>query len=382
MQTIGILLPRSTYYNNIAFEMHAGLREGLKHAGRDDLRIITENIGFGAEKQTVYRAAEKLLLEENADVVFAYIGHRTAQLLRPLFMSANRLLIVLDAGASLPQEWPPSTHVYFHSLNNALGAWLTAERARRDGFSNGGMVTGYYDGGYLHTMAITYGFTSGGGTMAFNVATGYRKEDYNLAPLQEHLATTPDACLLGLFSGDFAEWCYRDMQTLFPGQQPPMYAAPFMFEEKMLSNSTYCSNVKGIAAWSRSLANTANQQFCAALENAGREASLFALLGWEAATLAAETARLMQEHKNDARKAGEALNSFRFESPRGNIYFDSTLQCSVAPMYEAELHDDGNGKCKLHITGEAKEADAAWKKLTALPIGEQTSGWFNSYVCN
>ena len=106
MQTIGILLPRSTYYQTIGFDLFEGLRSGLRHLGRSDIKIITENIGFGAEKQQCYRSAEKLLLEENVSVVIAYIGHRTAQLLRPLFLAANKMLIVLDAGANLPNEWP------------------------------------------------------------------------------------------------------------------------------------------------------------------------------------------------------------------------------------------------------------------------------------
>src|SRR3989338_2192712 len=100
MPKIGVLLPRSSYY---------------------------EIIGFGADKNSVYRAAERILLDENIAVVFAYLTQRSAQLLRPLFMAANRLLIVLDAGANLPQEWPTTPNILYHSLHNSLGAWLSGK---------------------------------------------------------------------------------------------------------------------------------------------------------------------------------------------------------------------------------------------------------------
>ena len=128
MQTIGLLLPRSTFYETIGFDLYEGLRSGLLQLGRDDIKIKTENIGFGADKQQCYRSAEKLLLEDNASIVIAYIGHKTAQLLRPLFLAANKILIVLDSGAHLSQEYSSSPNIIYHSLHNALGASFRQER--------------------------------------------------------------------------------------------------------------------------------------------------------------------------------------------------------------------------------------------------------------
>jgi branched-chain amino acid transport system substrate-binding protein len=383
MQNIGILLPRSTYYNGIAFDMQCGLREGLKKSGADDLRIISENIGFGAEKQPVYRSAEKLLMDDNVEVVLAYVGHRTAQLLRPLFMSANKLLVVLDAGAHLPHEWPVSSNIFYHSLHNSLGAWLAAEWATRDGFKTAGMLTNYFDGGFLHTMAITNGFTHSGGKIGFNIATGYQPVDFSLEALKEHLAAYPDACLLPIFSGDFAEWFFRDIHTLFPDRSLPAYLPPFMLEEQMLKNSVYPGeNAKGIAVWSKNLDSEANSEFVAAIKAARREANLFSLLGWEGASLAAHAVHLMNEHNGDARVVAEDLHKFSFLSPRGTITVDAATNNTIAPMYQAKMKDDGSGHSELHITGEAENTLEAWKKIRSLDLGETNSGWFNSYVCN
>ncbi|MFM2017861.1 MAG: hypothetical protein RL007_1517 [Bacteroidota bacterium] len=383
MDKIGLLLPRSSYYQSIGFELFDGFRSGLKQYGHDEVKVVTENIGFGADRQQVYRSAEKLLMEENAGIVFAYVGHRTAQLLRPLFMAANKLLVVLDAGANLPQEWPVSANIIYHSLHNSLGAYLAAQRAVHDGFSQGGMVSNYYDGGYLHTLAITNGFINKGGTICFNHATGYTPEEFKLNPIVEHVDKFPDSCLLPVFSGDFAEWLYRDLKKLFPEKLPPLYLPPFALEETMLSKSVFPGpSAYGIAAWSKHLDNTENRIFTEAMAESGRNANLFSLLGWEGARIAVEALARMTENKNDAWLTGEQIKTFRFQSPRGEIYFDAATNTSLAPMYEAQLEDDSSGNCRLKITGDAKETSAAYTAMTAPPLENVISGWYNSYTCN
>ena len=71
MNKIGLLLPRSSFYNTIGFDLFEGLKSGLKKIGRDDIKLVTENIGFGTDKQQCYRSAEKLLLEEDVDLIIA-----------------------------------------------------------------------------------------------------------------------------------------------------------------------------------------------------------------------------------------------------------------------------------------------------------------------
>src|SRR4051794_32562428 len=125
MQTIGLLLPRSTYYTGLSFDLFEGVRFSLNFLEREDIRVVTENIGFGTDKQLCYKAAEELIMHQNATVVLAYIGHRMAQVLKPLFQASNRLLIVLDAGANVPHEWPETPNIIYHSLHNSFGSWLT-----------------------------------------------------------------------------------------------------------------------------------------------------------------------------------------------------------------------------------------------------------------
>jgi branched-chain amino acid transport system substrate-binding protein len=384
MNQIGILLPRSTYYETVGFDMFEGLRSGLKHAGRDDIKVFSENIGFGTDQQNCYRIVERLLMQENLTVVFAFISHRTAQLVRPLFMATNRVLVVLDSGANLPQEWPESPNIFFHSLHNSLGNMLIAQKAVRDGHRKLSIISGYYDGGYLHTHAGFLGATASGGEIVFNHATGYKREEFSMLPLKTFREQEPDHALLSVFSGDFVQWYFEELNTHFPGEQVPVYLAPFALEETTLKDAAFPGkNVSGVAAWSRELKNPENAAFIQSVEDAGWHPNLFSLLSWEAATLAIHLLDAMKEHKNNGKLAVQSLKDLRFDSPRGEIRFHATAQTTLAPLYAATLLETASGNCQLSITGEiaTNEIEAAYEEMIAAPLDNATSGWYNSYTC-
>lgn len=382
MQTIGVLLPRSTYYTGLSFDLFEGLKASLRELKREDLRIVTENIGFGTDKQQCYKAAEQLIMHENAQVIVAYVGHRMAQVLRPLFLAANRLLIVMDAGANVPQEWPESPNIIYHSLHNAFGSWLTAKKAVRDGFTLGGMVTGYYDGGYLQTWGISNGFTQAGGQIIFNHATGYSREDFSMEPLKNYLQEYPESALLSIFSGDYVQWYFSALKGVFGNEQLPIYLPPFALEETMLQGAVYPGNkTQGVAVWSKQLKNEQNQQFIDVITTSGRTPNLFSLLAWETSVIAVQAMELLKENSFNVQHTTEALNNFSFESPRGTIRFHSGTKHTIAPMYEAEIIDDGNGHCAVQIGAVIPETEADFETFIAHPMENSVSGWYNSYTC-
>jgi branched-chain amino acid transport system substrate-binding protein len=381
MLKIGILLPRSTYYQTIGFDIFEGLKSGLDTLQRNDLKVVTENIGFGADKQTCYRCAEKLLLEENVSIVLAYIGHRTAELLRPLFLAANKILIVLDAGANLPNEWPKCPNIIFHSLHNALGAWLTARKATQDGYLHGGMVTGYYDGGYLQTYSISKSFETNQGQIKFNHATGYVKDDFTMKPLEPHLNENDNSALLTIFSGDYTQWFFEDIKHHYGTRNLPIYMTPFGLEEMMLESAVLPSNrVKGIVSWSKKLENKENKDFLKSMEDAGRKPNMFSLLGWESASLACIVVDLIVYKKKNLTEILTELETTEFESPRGKIEFDIQTNTTLAPMYEVILIDN-NGFCETKIEGQIDDTKTEFEKLAKLPLNGATSAWHNSYTC-
>lgn len=382
METIGILLPRSTYYAGLSFDMFEGFRSSLNHLGLNEIRIVTENIGFGTDKQQCYKSAEQLIMHENAKIVFAYIGHRMAQVLRPLFQASNRILVVMDAGVNVPQEWPESPNIIYHSLHNALGSWLTAKRAVRDGYSTAGMVTGYYDGGYLHTWGLASGYDDAGGSISFNHATGYSQADFTMEPLKEHMEQFPKSALLSIFSGDYVQWYFEGLKDVFGDQQLPVYLPPFGMEESMLEQAVYPGdNARGIAAWSKQIENKENKEFIDVIETAGRTPNLFSLLGWESAIIAKRLLELLKENNNHVQRSSDGINDFSFESPRGKVTFHPGTRTSIAPLYEARLEKNDTGNCTLRIESVITETETEFEKFIEQSTENAISGWYNSYTC-
>ncbi len=381
----GLLLPRSTYYASIGFDMYEGFQASLRQMQENNIQVITENIGFGTDQQNCYRAAERMLMQDNVSVVFAYISHRIAQVLRPLFLAANKILVVLDSGANLPQEWPTAPNVFYLSLQNALGNVLAARQAQADGFKHTAMVTGYYDGGYLHTYAAFLGHTLQGGQVVFNHATGYKREGFSMQGLKDAFQNLPvDTSLHAIFSADYVQWYFEELQQHFPQQELPVYLPPFALEEGMLKDAVYPGkNVKGIAAWARSLDNEQNHCFKKAMEETGREANLFSLLGWEAAIIALQLKELMKEHKNNGREAAKAFEGFSFNGPRGKVSFRPGSRHSIAPLYRAKVEATAQGTCMLSGLQaiDAAVLEQAYEQLSTSELNNALSGWHNSYAC-
>ncbi len=384
MQKIGILLPRSTYYGSISFDLFDGLKQGLKHLCRDDVIVVHDNIGFGTDQQLCYRATEQLLMNDEVSIVFAYVSHRTAQLLKPLFMATNKLLVVLDSGANLPQEWPLSSNTIYHSLHNSLGSWLSAKEASRFGYDKAVMVTGYYDGGYLQTHATHLGFSSQQGRIVNNFVTGYKREEFNFSSLSTWYAEQEGTCFLAPFSGDFVQWYFEEIKKQFSDSSVAIFLPPFGLEESMLAGAPYPNQeVRGVVCWSKHLSLPKNTTFLEVMESAGKRANLFSLLGWEASILADKALGLMEANRFDGRQTCRDLLEFSFEGPRGTVYFDAGTHTSLAPLYRALLKENKEGGCALEVLEEipADQVLDAYVEMSGVPLENATSGWYNSYVC-
>ena len=381
MKKIGLLLPKSTYYSTIGFDLFEGLKSNLKKLELEDLKIVTENIGFGADKQQCYRSAEKLLLDENVDLVVAYIGHRMAELLRPLFLATNKILIVLDAGANMPQEWSVCPNIIYHSLHNSLGAFLSSKLAVKKGYKTAGMITGYYDGGYLQTYSLSKSFENEGGKICFNHATGYKEEDFTMEPLTGFLNSYPDSAFLSLFSGDYVQWYFENIKNLFNNIDVPIFLTPFGLEETMLKNVICPSNnIHGIAAWSKNIINPENKAFIETIEASGKTPNIFLLLEWESAELVTKILSVLEKNKKVTDVAKE-LNGFEFKSPRGLITFYSKYNQTISPLYEASILPDENGNCLVKINSIIENTDLHFDDLYNQKLEGVTSAWYNSYVC-
>src|SRR5881398_4084670 len=173
---IGILLPRSTDYPAMGYDIVDGLRAGLQFTGQSSFEIFTENIGFGVDPTLSYARAEKLLLNDGVDLLIVYSDASNAEQLYPLAETFQKTLIVLDAGMQLPEI--NSAYCYHISLQGVHACRIAGMMAGQ-GNRKVLMATSFYDGGYRGPWGCDRGLSETGGSVCGNYVSGYKTAEFN-----------------------------------------------------------------------------------------------------------------------------------------------------------------------------------------------------------
>jgi branched-chain amino acid transport system substrate-binding protein len=384
VKKIGVLVPKSSHYGAIGVNLLAGLRNSLTYYGNNETQIIPKSIAFGAHKNEVYKAAEQLIVEEDVQLLVAYISNKMVQVIRALVMATNKILLVLDAGANLPQESPTSPNIFYISLHNALGAWLAAKYAIKDGYKEAAFTSCFYDGGYLHTYAIAKAFTHNGGNIIANHVVQYNEETFTMLPLHNLYEAGSTACTLAIFSGEYAQWFYKNITPPQKYSNLYVYAAPFTLEEQMLQKTPFPQvNVKGVVSWSATLDTPENNVFKQVVaQETDDTANVFHVLGWEAGQLIINVLSLIATHKKNILAISMELKQQTFNTPRGLLCFNNTHNTTLTPMYEVMLTEAADGNSALKINSILTDVQTDFEVMAQGDLKGATSGWFNSYVCN
>jgi branched-chain amino acid transport system substrate-binding protein len=380
----GILMPRSSLFPSLGLDVLNGLKESLKKQNvSEQVKLVTDNIGFGIDEPEIYAKAEKMLLLEDTDIVMVCADIRSIDMLQPLFTASNKILLAVNFGANLPDSWQPAPTTISHSLNFCLHAHLTGKLAAKETNQQAINVISYYDGGYRQCFCMVDGHQSNGGVPEFNYVTTLQREDFTLAPMVEFMEEHPGVTtLLCLFTGDMAEQFYREISPLQKKFKLNLYVSPMMLEESLknsLGNEFSIENVKGFIPWHSSLKNNANKIFKETIASStGHTANYFFLLGWDAGLIVSEIIRLNKTGITNATPIIRSLTETSFDSPRGWMKIDPATQHSYGPSFLATCKKN----MEITVGKETKDIEAEWKKIMheKLPTGEYSS-WRNTYLC-
>ncbi len=384
MLRIGILLPRSTLFPSLGLDILNGLKEQLKQQQVfDHIKLITDNIGFGIEEQEIYTKAEKMLLQDDADIVILCADTRITEMLQPLFTASNKILLGVNFGANFPESWQPAPTTIIHSLNFCQLAGTTGKLAAEENENKEAInLISYYDGGYRQCYCMLTAHQLAGGAAAFNHITSIRLNDFTLEPVVAFIKENPAVKnLLCLFSGDHAERFYKEIVPLQKEFGLNLYVSPMMFEaslKRSLGESFSIGQAKGYIPWHASLENEGNKEFLKIFSGAaGRSANYFSLLGWDTGLMIAEIYRQHQSGNTDAVAVIVSLTRLSFNSPRGWMKIDPVTLHSYGPSYLANCRNN------LDITIESEaNSEEEWRSFTSQKtLKGESSGWKNTYLC-
>jgi branched-chain amino acid transport system substrate-binding protein len=377
---IGLLLPRSVIYPTIAFDMMAGLKQGLADLGISDVEIKSENIGIGAESSEVFAACERLILDECL-ILVGYINLSYAETIEPLLAGVGAVFIALDAG----YQYPPfgikkMPHFLTISLDGALCCRILSEVAVADGCKRMAFVGSYYEAGYRSVHGFAQGLQDAGGAITFNHITQLKRADFTLSPLAAHLADQKPDGILASFCGDMLEdFCTAAAADVTFASQH-IYGSPFMADEIWLAQCPYPGvDFKVATTWAGSLQNPANVHFRSLMAGKKLRANIWSMLTWEASRLIAVA--LMY----DADAALTALEGLQYEGVRGMITMEANTNRVISPVYIGWVRKDpNNGKCMLEIEGLAQDvalARARHDQSVNEFVTNPSTNWKNTYAC-
>jgi branched-chain amino acid transport system substrate-binding protein len=365
----GLLLPRSTDYPAMGYEIMEGLSAALRNLGYENFRLCTENIGFGDDGALNYAKAEKLFLEENVEMIIAYCNPLNAEPLYTLAEAIQKPLIILDAGMQFPEEH--SSYAYHISLQGVHACRLAGQMAG-SGNRKVLMATSFYDGGYRGPWGYDRGLSEAGGSICANYISAYKLTEFTIEPylgmLHQSGATSVAAC----FSSYLAELFFKALNEKKDDALPlPFYCSPYMAEEQLLGKCNFPGgDFYAVVPWALGLDNDQQQIFRKTVEK-NKKATIFHLLGWEAGIVC-----------NKALTDGIiSLGGFSYESPRGQVHIHPETHSTYAPLYKGKITGDAAGMCELEIIEQINIEAVDHEKVMHDKPDEMASGWKNNYLC-
>jgi branched-chain amino acid transport system substrate-binding protein len=379
---IGILLPRSTDYPAMGFDLLDGLRYSLKQEGITEATVIPENIGFGEDRQANYAKAEKLFMQDDIDLLVAYLSVSNAEALYPLIKTVGKPLLVLDPGMNHP-ALAPEPNVFFISFQGMHAAYLAGKKAAEGG-AEVILATSFYDGGYRGPWAYTMGIEAAGGRIVHNYVGHYKESEFTVKPLLDIMEEKKTERIAACFSTYLSTLFVNGLHEHNSGLPPATYyCSSFMAEEQLLgSYKLPGGNFYAFIPWSSGMNNESNNLFKETIQKEKKKAAnLFHLFGWEAGIIAAHLIRQAENSGTLITDAASSLGNYQYNSPRGRVHIHPETRTTYAPLHYAEIREGEENKCRLMIIEQVEIGPGEHEEIMNKRPEGMTSGWFNNYFC-
>ncbi|MVT07878.1 ABC transporter substrate-binding protein [Chitinophaga tropicalis] len=377
---IGALLPRSTFQPLLYHNFQQGLQAYLQYR-QVPASLITAHIGFGTEPEKMLAEAEKMLLEQQVDVLVLYADQESVQNIASLARSLNRLVLLVHNGAKYPYDWEPHPVVLSHTLNNTVQCRLTGQYAAGL-LKDAAVCTSFYDGGYSHSHALTQSYADCGGNIAYNFVSQYKVQEFNSAPLHDFLtANTQVQALLSLFNGDLAHCFLQQLQQLDHAKNLQVFASPMLLDETLpavYGELRLPFRISGYVPWTSSINNDANSQLKEQfLHFTGREANLAGMHGWDTGLILEHIFNTANTHNFRAKDILAGLGNVTLNSPRGPMRIDTATHHMLTPAWLVEA----NEVFEPEVKGRVDNTATIWQEIVNDKTVTRTSGWINTYLC-
>lgn len=368
-RTVGLLLPRSSYYTELSWSFLAGMS---LYAGQA-IKIVTEDIGSGA--QSVQQKLESMLQKNQIDMMIGLVNPSVAISLQSTLEAANIPFLASGLGENVARNVEYDSNIYFHTLglwqsNWALGQWAAANLG-----SSAVLGSSAYDSGFDAVYAFRAGFESAGGQIVANPITHAPGDTSGFTGLLASIRETRPSFVFAGYYGQLAVDFLKAYAAAGLSGTTPLVGTSYLTDQRVLQASGGAPGIKTAASWSQALVTPENQAFVAAYQGkTGTNPNSFALLGYEAAQIVAGAAKLAGTNNWSM---NDALGVVQFSGPRGLISMSNHSTNGAVYLQEVERQGKTTQNVVLFVLKSNAEQDG---RIADLRTSAKT-GWLNTYLC-
>lgn len=363
---VGLLLPLTALCRGRDDRLLAGFQLALDQFRESGITCQLELIRASTtlSPSSYRKAAEKLLWDDQADLVLALAQPGLVPAMVPGFEEAQRCLVAVDAGANLVRMQEVSPHVFYNTLGHWQSCWALGRWAARTFQGQGFLVASAFETGHDSFRAFRLGVEStGSGEKGFHVPRmplRHAVQGLNPAEYIDLIRASSPAFVVALLGqaegGDFL----RAFQQAGLCGQIPLVGSAFLAEEAMaLGLGEALAGYTTACAWSSALPTAANRAFLADFQRRnGREADAFAALGFDTGQMLLAA---LQAGGGHARFIRPALEQVAWDGPGGPRRMDFTSHSAQGDIHL--VHYDTPLRLSLSrsepgLDNQAQEVDA------------------------
>ena len=338
---VGLVIPQAGVYTPLGEDMQQGwdlwLEENDGMMGDYEVETVIADEGEGPD--TGVPAIQRLLQEDQVDVVVGIVNSATALGAADQFAEAQKLLIVTNAGAGAITGEAASPYVWRTSFTNAQIAAAMGQHLGEEGVGPVYVMAPDYAAGQEVVAGFTEAYEEAGGTVAGQALPPFgTTQDYQpfLSPIQ---ASGAEATFV-FFSGGEAVSFVQQYAEFGLKDTIPLYGSGFLTEGSVLdAQGEAAVGVQTTLHYSTEIDTEANNAFVEAYQAAYDELpTVFGMTTYDTANVLAAALEDAEGLSGDELSAAlDGLGEIE-DSPRGPWSFNG--QTPEQSIYLREVTDE------------------------------------------
>ncbi|MGY1604913.1 ABC transporter substrate-binding protein [Geodermatophilus sp. SYSU D00815] len=339
---VGLVIPQAGVYTPLGVDMQNGwdlwLEQNDGTLGGYEVETVVADEGEGPD--TGVPAVQRLLQQDQVDVVVGIVNSATALGAAEQFAEAQKVLVVANAGAGAITADAASPYVWRTSFTNAQIAAAMGEHLAAEGVGPVYVMAPDYAAGQEVVAGFTEAYEAGGGTVAGQALTPFgTTQDFQ--PFLSGIQSSGAAATFVFYSGGEAVSFVQQYDSFGLKDTVPLYGSGFLTEGSVLEEQGESAvGVQTTLHYSTEIENDANAEFVQAYEEAyGELPTVFAMTTFDTANVLDQALPDAEDLSGDAISAAlDGLGEIE-NSPRGPWSF--TGQSPEQAVYLREVTDDG-----------------------------------------